>query len=402
MAHVIVDHVWKQFQLRHDRADSVGNLLWQMVPRRRPRTEVRPFWALRDINLVMGQGLSFGIIGQNGSGKSTLLKILSRTMLPTRGAIDVSGRVSALIELGAGFHPDFTGRENVFLNASILGIRRREIEAKMEGIIDFAEIPDFMDTPVKYYSSGMQARLGFSVATAVDPEILIVDEVLAVGDEAFQQKCMDRIFRMKREGVSILLVSHSLDSIERLMDRAIWINQGVMRAEGVPRDVVLAYRESLLGQSAIDDGDGGGKAVTRERAPVEMVEAGIESSGSGHERIAAGSRLSIATRWNNASAMTWTGHLELTIRRPDGLEILGVSSLREGKPLRFPPGTQTIRLSIAELWLGSGRYEVDGALLNEEGRRLQLWQPLVAFQIQSLGHTAGLLALPHTWNAEAP
>ncbi len=402
MAHVLVEHVWKQFQLRHDRPDSVGNLLWQMVPRRRPRTEVRPFWALRDINLVMDQGLSFGIIGQNGSGKSTLLKILSRTMLPTQGAIDVSGRVSALIELGAGFHPDFTGRENVILNASILGVRRREIEAKMDSIIDFAEIPDFMDTPVKYYSSGMNARLGFSVATAVDPEILIVDEVLAVGDEAFQQKCMDRIFRMKREGVSILLVSHSLDSIERLMDRAIWIDKGVMRAQGAPRDVVLAYRESLLGQAGLAGEDGEVKLAGSDAAPVELLEAGITEDGTSRERVASGSRITIATRWNNASAMAWTGHVEITIRRPDGLEILGVSSLRDGSPLTFSPGRQTIRLTIPELWLASGRYEIDGALLNGEGRRLQLWQPLAAFQIQALGHTVGLLALPHTWDREAP
>ncbi|MCY0863494.1 MAG: ABC transporter ATP-binding protein, partial [Sulfobacillus sp.] len=248
MASVVVDHVSKRFALRKDRADSVGQLLARMIPGRYRRPRSEQFWALKDISFEMPPGISYGIIGSNGSGKSTLLKILTRTMIPTKGRVSVNGRVSALIELGAGFHPDFTGRENVYLNASILGIPRRVVDQKMDDIIDFADIRPFIDTPVKYYSSGMHARLGFSVATSVEPEILIVDEVLAVGDEAFQQRCMDRIFRMKRQGTSILLVSHDLGSIERLMDRALWINKGEMQVDGLPHDVVRAYREALLGE----------------------------------------------------------------------------------------------------------------------------------------------------------
>ena len=244
MTRMHVEHVSKRFILRRDRADSVGQLMMRMLPKRsRPKPE--PFWALRDVSFEVPDGKSLGIVGSNGSGKSTLLKLLTRTMQPTSGWIETSGKISALIELGVGFHPDFTGRENIVLSASLLGIRRREIERRLDDIIDFADIRQFIDTPLKYYSSGMQARLGFAVAIHVEPEILVVDEILAVGDGAFAQKCTDRILQMKKRGVSILLVSHNLAAVERLMDQVMWIDRGVARALGNPADVVGAYRASL-------------------------------------------------------------------------------------------------------------------------------------------------------------
>lgn len=249
-----VDQVSKKFTLRRDRADSIGQLLYRMIPATGShRPTAVPFWALQDVSFDVPRGRSLGIVGNNGSGKSTLLKILTQTMRPTSGTIQVRGRVSALIELGAGFHPDFTGRENVYLNASILGFTRREIEGRLDAIVEFAELESFIDTPVKYYSTGMHARLGFSVATAVDPEILIVDEVLAVGDEGFQKKCMERILSMKKLGVSILLVTHSLDSIIELMDDTIWIDRGVVQAYGMPSIVVAQYRkwQASVGSSLV-------------------------------------------------------------------------------------------------------------------------------------------------------
>lgn len=243
-ASVVAEHVWKRFLLKKDRSDSVGQLLFRMIPRfsSAGSSKPTPFWALQDVHFELPKGRSLGIVGDNGSGKSTLLKILTRTMVPTEGTVSVTGKVSALIELGAGFHPDFTGRENIYMNASILGLTRREVHPLIPDIVDFAELRNFIDTPVKYYSSGMNARLGFAVATAVHPDVLIIDEVLAVGDESFQKKCMDKIRQMKREGVSILLVSHSLDNILNLMDEAMWIQNGIVRAYGLPYEVISAYR----------------------------------------------------------------------------------------------------------------------------------------------------------------
>lgn len=255
---IAVEHVWKRFFLKKDRADSVGQLFFRMVPSLRSlrsRQGPEEFWALRDITFEVPKGSSLGIAGNNGSGKSTLLKLLTRTMIPTKGTISTTGRISALIELGAGFHPDFTGRENIYLNASILGIRRSEIEPRIPSIVDFAELQEFIDTPVKYYSSGMNSRLGFSVATAVHPDILIVDEVLAVGDEAFQNKCLDKIRTMRRDGVSILFVSHALGIVERIMDNVLWLNDGMQMALGEPSEVIDQYRQ-YMGSTPVFDTKG--------------------------------------------------------------------------------------------------------------------------------------------------
>lgn len=400
MAAIRVEQVWKQFLLKKDRADSVGHLLLRMIPQpqsKRPKSE--PFWALQDITIEMPDGTSFGIVGNNGSGKSTLLKILTRTMTPTRGNIQVSGRVSALIELGAGFHPDFTGRENVYLNGSILGIGRKAIDQKMDEIIEFADIRPFIDTSVKYYSSGMQARLGFAVATSVDPEILIVDEVLAVGDEAFQQRCMDRIFAMKRGGTNILLVSHNLGAIERLMDQAVWINQGIMQKVGNPRDVVFAYRQSMIDQN---EGRSQQEAVADsaeiQTGPLELRDAYVEVDGRRVDSVQSGASLDLIAELNNVTDAPLSGHFSYTLRRPDGLEIVSVSSILDGPPITFQRGLGRILVHLPELYLTSGEYEVDAASFDDNGRRLAEWRALIRFSVQAMQTTPGLLVLPHQWH----
>lgn len=402
MATIVVDHVWKQFMLRRDRADSVGQLLTRMIPKRRRKAPAEPFWALKDISLNMPAGTSFGIVGNNGSGKSTLLKILTRTMSPTRGHIHIEGRVSALVELGAGFHPDFTGRENVYLNASILGISRRAIEKKMDDIIDFAEIRPFIDTPVKYYSSGMHARLGFAVATSVEPEILIVDEVLAVGDEAFQQKCMDRIFHMKREGTSILLVSHDLSSIERLMDQAIWINKGVMQKSGLPRDVVLAYRQSVLDHNPQNPVEEFTTSETKRDSedPLQLQQAFVRSRDKIIDTLLSGDSLNVVIVMENHGPDAFKGHLSLALRRPDGLEIASFSTLLDGTPVIFPQGTVRVSLNMPELYLTAGQYEMSVTLYDDNGRRLKEWPGAIPLAVQSMARSPGLLVLPHTWQVE--
>ena len=393
-AHVLAENISKQFQLRRDRADSVGHLLLQMLPRRtRPKPET--FWAVKDVSFEITQGRSLGIIGNNGSGKSTLLKLLTRTMQPTAGRIAMSGRVSALIELGAGFHPDFTGRENIVLNASILGVRRREIERSMDEIIDFAEIRPFIDVPVKYYSSGMHARLGFSVAVHVQPQLLIVDEVLAVGDEAFQQKCMDRIFAIKRSGTSIILVSHDLGNIERLMDDALWIHRGEVRGRGAPRDVVHAYR-SFLGEATARDG-AHPEAKTTSDNPFTVDAVVVRGPKPQDQSISPGDPASIHVRCTNSTGQTQKCYVSISIRRPDGLELAEISGLRDQHTVDLPPGGTDVEVHTSEIRLASGQYEVDVAVFDTQGKRLSNSRSVGAFRVQGQERTSGVILVPHEW-----
>ncbi|MDA8218119.1 MAG: ABC transporter ATP-binding protein, partial [Dehalococcoidales bacterium] len=244
-----LEGVSKRFILHHERSRSFQEALVNLFRRRNGSRE--EFWALKNVSFEVRRGETLGLIGHNGSGKSTVLKLITRILEPTTGSIAVGGKVSALIEVGAGFHPDLTGRENVYLNGSILGIGRREMNSKLEEIIAFSELERFIDTPVKHYSSGMYARLGFSVAISVDPDILIVDEVLAVGDQSFQQKCIDRINHFRRIGKTMLFVSHSLPTVEKVCDRVIWLDHGLIMAEGAPRGITAQYASAMAapGQS---------------------------------------------------------------------------------------------------------------------------------------------------------
>ena len=203
----------------------------------------RRFWALREVSFSIEPGNTVAIVGPNGSGKSTILKLISRIIDPTGGVITISGRLSALLELGAGFHPDLTGRENIFLNGSILGLNRKAMRQKLDDIIAFADIGEFIDVPIRSYSSGMQVRLGFSVAVHVEPEIILVDEVLAVGDYNFQRKCLDKIREMQGEGVTILFVSHDFEAVKSLCNQAIWMDEGRLQAQGEVDEVLGVMRE---------------------------------------------------------------------------------------------------------------------------------------------------------------
>ena len=239
-----LDGVWKKFR-RGERHDSLRDLIPSLFRKTLSlvQSELRQeeFWALRDISFSVRRGEALGIIGSNGSGKSTTLKLLSGILRPTRGKIEVSGRLSALIEVGAGFHQDLTGRENIYLNGAILGMRREEIDKKLEEIIEFSGISDFIDTPVKRYSSGMYARLGFSIAAHVDPEILLVDEVLSVGDMSFQEKSINKMMAFKDSDASIIFVSHNLASVNLLCARALLIDKGEMKQLGPTGDVIREY-----------------------------------------------------------------------------------------------------------------------------------------------------------------
>jgi len=248
-----MEHVYKKF-----RRGEVYNCLRDLIPaltgqmfRRSELTvgDSREFWALQDISFEVPRGQALGIIGRNGAGKSTALKILSRIMRPTKGCMVVNGRLCALIEVGAGFHQDLTGRENIFLNGTILGMQKREIERKLEQIVAFSGLHDFIDTPVKRYSSGMYARLGFAVAAHVDPEVLIVDEVLSVGDFDFQARCMERMRAVLKAGTTVLFVSHNLKAVTELCERAILLDHGKIVVSGPTETVVQRYLSSSLGKA---------------------------------------------------------------------------------------------------------------------------------------------------------
>jgi ABC-2 type transport system ATP-binding protein/lipopolysaccharide transport system ATP-binding protein len=255
---ISVRNVSKRFKLYTDKPSDLKQLATRMS-----RARFEEFWALRDISLEVPKGESFGLVGHNGSGKSTMLRLMARIHQPTTGKVTTEGRVSALLELGAGFHPELSGRENVYLNGAILGLKRRDIDAVFDDVVEFAGIQSFIDSPVKVYSSGMYVRLGFAVAVHVDPQILMIDEVIAVGDEEFQRRCLDHLYKLRREGVTIVLVSHSLGTMQNLCDRLAWLDHGELQQIGSPADIVRAY----LGK--VDDAE---EEKRRESGPEHEID----------------------------------------------------------------------------------------------------------------------------------
>ncbi|WP_295123087.1 ABC transporter ATP-binding protein [uncultured Leifsonia sp.] len=237
---VDVSNVSKKFRLYHERNQSLKSA----VMRRRVSVH-EDFWALEDVSFEVPTGSTFGLIGSNGSGKSTLLKCIAKILYPEKGSIRAYGKLAAMLEVGSGFHPELSGRENVYLNGSILGMGRKEIDRKFDEIVAFSGVEHFIDQPVKNYSSGMYVRLGFSVAISVEPEILIVDEVLAVGDADFQRKCQQKFEDFREDGKTVILVSHSLDTVERMCDHAAWLQNGSLRAVGDADSTVAAYKAFL-------------------------------------------------------------------------------------------------------------------------------------------------------------
>ena len=280
-AAVIFDGVWKKFRLgeRHTSLrDLVPSLAKRLVGGGLVNNDLKAeeFWALKDVGFEVKPGEALGIIGPNGAGKSTTLKLLTRILRPTRGRSEVRGRVGALIEIAAGFHGDLTGRENVFLQGAIMGMKRAEIARKMDAIVDFAGVPDFIDTQVKRYSSGMNARLGFAIAAHLDPDALIIDEVLSVGDMSFQRKCIERMERFKSEGVAIVFVSHNLQAVATLCNQALYLNREV-RAFGPPDEVIAQYVNGLEPVGASNDSTVMiSSQLLQQGRPVEVVSPGAE------------------------------------------------------------------------------------------------------------------------------
>lgn len=234
-----VDHVYKDFKLYYDKAHTLKEKILFFSKKNKDKNNI--LHVLQDINLEIKKGESVALIGVNGSGKSTLLKLMTKIIYPNKGKITVNGKLTSLLELGAGFHEDFTGRENIYFNASIFGLTKDEIDEKLDEIIAFSELGDFIDNPVRTYSSGMYMRLAFSIAINVQAEVLLIDEILAVGDQHFQDKCFDKLIELKKAGKTIVIVTHSMDQVKKFCDRAVWLYKGKIRRDGKVKDVLEEY-----------------------------------------------------------------------------------------------------------------------------------------------------------------
>lgn len=312
-------------------------------------------WALRDVSFSVTEGEVVGVIGKNGAGKSTLLKILSRITEPSEGCVDLYGTVGSLLEVGTGFHPELTGRENVYLNGAILGMSRVEIEQKFDEIVDFAEIRKFIDTPVKHYSSGMYVRLAFSVAAHLDPEILVVDEVLAVGDAAFQRKCLGRMDDVAREGRTVLFVSHNMASIGRLCERVIWLDEGRIRVSGTPETVIPEYLASGSALSGVRRWDEGLSSHGVEDLKIDAVTVTSEA-GKPTAQLDVREPFDITIEYRVLNRLP-TSRVGILVRTADGITVFDAYDSDEPRYARpREPGSYRSRCTIPGRLLNPGRY----------------------------------------------
>jgi ABC-type polysaccharide/polyol phosphate transport system ATPase subunit len=364
----------------------------------RGATKPTEVWALRDVSFAVEPGHAIGLIGRNGSGKTTLLRLLSGIMKPTGGRVEVGGRIGSLLELGAGFHPDFTGRENVYLNGSILGLRRADIRRSLDEIVAFAELERFIDLPVRTYSSGMYMRLGFAIAAHLDSDVLLLDEVFAVGDESFQRKCFGKIFEFKQRGGTIVFVSHDASSVERLCERAVLLREGGLEFDGTTHDAIVRYHKQLAD----------------ERDPEERT-AGLREWGSGEVRIAAVELLGPdgEDRRQFLSGEPFTVRLRVAAARPvapprlrwelrDESNLLLAAGAQDTAALGFEgSGECLLRFEVPELPLADGRFRLRFGLADTSGAHLyhQL-DEAASFVVIPGGAERGVLRLDGAWTRE--
>lgn len=359
---VLIDNVSKRFMLRKDNSLKERLITFGRAGRRHSEE----FWALKDVSTTIQAGHTVALIGHNGSGKSTLLKVIGGIIDPTSGSVKRRGRIAALLELGAGFHPDLTGRENVFLNASIMGLSRAETEARFDDILAFSGIGDFIDTQVKFYSSGMYVRLAFAVAVHTDPDLLLVDEVLAVGDEAFQRKCLDKIRSFQQEGRTIVLVTHSLSQVVEMCDRAILLNKGEVVFDGEPRDAVTQFRDILEDRRVADNV----AAATPVQREVNIIGASAHAdTENDSDLLHTGDDLIVDIELEHlVEADDWTCAIQIdsTLGQP----VYGTSTRLLGIPLSSIRGPRTMQFRIKDTRFGAGKYFVNVSVLDPANRHV--------------------------------
>ncbi|GMV96632.1 MAG: hypothetical protein AMXMBFR83_09940 [Phycisphaerae bacterium] len=395
--------IWKRF-----RKGGSNGLLWEALAglfRAGPggRRDADLFWALQDVSFQARRGEALGVIGPNGAGKSTLLKILSRILRADRGRLTVHGRLSGLIEVGAGFHGDLTGRENIYVNGAILGMKRAEIRRKFDRIVEFAGIGEFLDMPVKRYSSGMYVRLGFSVAAHMEPDILLVDEVLSVGDVSFKARCMEAMRGFLRRGTAVLFVSHNLSAVKRFCDRVILLDRGRVRCDGPP-DTAIAEYSRLLGEledanpGGLDDSHIGGQSRGEGPARITSVRI-LNSAGQPARTFTAGEKASILIGYEtNPAAGAWTPNFAVSVHLFGAGLFYQFESRRDGLSLEPCRGRGTVAVELPRLALGEGVYQVGVALADERGLPEHDWHDRAyRIQVVSDGRTEGAVYQERRW-----
>lgn len=389
---IVVSDVWKSFRLYHERNRSLKATI---LRGRRARYE--EFWALKGVSFDVPSGSTFGVIGSNGSGKSTLLKCMCGVLEPEKGTVSISGRVSALLELGAGFHPELTGRQNVYLNGAILGLSRREVASRFDDIVEFAGLAQFIDTPMKNYSSGMFVRLGFAVAAHVDPEVLLIDEVLSVGDEIFQRKSAERVEQFRREGRTIVFVSHGLSQVEQLCETVAWIDRGDLKMIGPAAEVISAYQGQSHGakRSAGELGQrwGSGEITISD---VRLVDG-------------AGAPVDVPTTWDPLTiSVGLEGHVPIqdavvtvSIDTLSGHPVWTSSSRRNQLSLGTINGPARVDIGIEHLPLLEGVYDLTVAVTDQtEMHPYDHWDKRVRFEVKQFRvYDAGVVHIAAAWRA---
>ncbi len=394
---IVFDHVSKTFDLHRSRSRSFQEVLVNFGRWRQPHIQ-DDLHALQDVSFTIERGETVGFIGANGAGKSTLLKLIARILEPDSGTVTVNGRVGALLELGAGFHPDLTGRENVYLNASIMGLNRREVDRRFDEIVAFSELERFIDVPVKHYSSGMYVRLGFAVAVNMEPEILLVDEVLAVGDAAFQRKCFERIDRMRVDGVTLLFVSHSADAVRAHCARAIWLDAGSVQADGAAESAVQRYTmhawEKAEGQLHTENGSRWGTGR------VQIIQVQLLGKGDRETQLfETGEPLTVVMHYQTQERIE-RPVFGLAVYRSDGTHITGPNTRFSG--LKFPSveGEGKVLYHIGALPLLEGSYTLSVAVVSEDDSEMYDYHDrLYPFRVRVTENAEkyGLVTLSGRW-----
>ena len=406
-----VKNVEKSFKIYSDK----GYTLKERLLFFKQRNSYTRHEVLKGVTLEIEKGEVVGLVGHNGCGKSTLLKLMTKIIYPDKGKIEINGKISSLLELGAGFHPDMTGRENIYTNASIFGLTKKEIDARLDNIIEFSELEEFIDSPVRTYSSGMYMRLAFSVAINVDADILLIDEILAVGDARFQAKCFNKMLELKKSGITIVIVSHDLGSIERLCNRAIWIEEGKIRDEGIPHDIVAEYLDDIMSKDENKKIKVQSKEKIEEKI-TEKKESKKDKNRTGNKDVEiidikllnekdevsdtynSEDKLKIQVKYKRNNDELKDSVFGFGIFRNDGLNCYGTNTFIDNFGKIKIQDEGTVEVIIDQIQLLEGKYYLDIAFHDEYGKPYDYIRKIKKFSIYSILKDAGIFRIKHKFS----